>query len=444
MKRWIMLLVIAGLAKDSFPQLNFQDISFEDAILKSKQTGQFIFIQVESPTCIKCNEVAEKGFQNKELSEQIANTFICIKITSSHPDRNQVGSLYNIKNGFGSLFIDNDKTLIHSFPMTTTHAAEYKKQIDIFFDKAGENMRITQLEKEYKSGNKSPGVMELLLLKRKSLNLETESLLDEYVTLLSEDSLQSEITLLFIAQMAPVIGSKADNRLRKNISVFNKAWYNMPLAQRININNRIIHKSMKKAIEEKNESFAYRVAGFARNTNDNNTQAGIKVYEMNMLNYYRETNDTMNYLLRAIYYYDNYFMIVNPDSVKRKDSLRQNPQPLTVAGDAMITKKMISYTPIAQNFTRELNNGAWSFYRMTRDSLHLKKALQWAKRANDFFESPEAMDTYARLLYRTGSLQEAIDWETKAIDLRKKQGYNTKEYETILESMKKKVRIDQY
>lgn len=444
MKRWIMLLVIAALAKDSFPQLNFQNISFEDAILKAKQTGQFIFIQVESPTCIKCNEVAEKSFQNKELSERIENTFICIKITSSHPDRNEVESLYNIKNGFGSLFIDNGKTLIHSFPMTTTLAAEYKKQIDIFFDKAGENMRITELEKEYKSGNKSTGILELLLLKRKSLNLETESLLDEYVTLLSEDSLKSESTLRFIAQMAPAIGTKADNQLRKNIPVFNKAWYSMPLAQRININNRIIHKSMKKAIEEKNESFAHRVATFARNTNDNNTQAGIKVYDMNMLNYYRETNDTINYLVRAILYYDKYLMIVNPDSIKRIDSLRLNPQSLTVPEDARVTKKMISYAPIAQTFTRELNNGAWSFYKMTRDSLHLKKALQWAKRANDFFDSPEAMDTYARLLYRTGSLQEAIDWETKAIDQRKKQGFNTKEYETILESMKKKARIDQY
>ena len=199
---------------------------------------------------------------------------------------------------------------------------------------------------------------------------------------------------------------------------------------------------MKKAIEEKNESLAYRVATFARNTNDRNTQAGIKAFDMNMLNYYRETNDTINYLARAIYYYDRYYMIVNADSVKRIDSLRQNPQSLTVAGDAMITKKMITYAPIGQTFTRELNNGAWSFYKMTSDPLHLKKALQWAKRANDFFDSPEAMDTYARLLYRTGSLQEAIDWETKAIDLRKKQGYNTKEYETILESMKKKERIN--
>ena len=336
-----MLLMIAILAKDSSAQLNFQNISFEDAILKSKQTGQFIFMQVESKTCIKCNEVAEKSFESKELSEQIENTFISIKITSSHPDRNQVESLYNIKNGFGSLFIGNDKTLIHSFPMSTTLAAEYKKQIAIFFDKAGESMKITELEKEYKNGNKSTGIIELLLLKRKSLNLETDALLDEYVTLLPEDSLKSEGPLLFIAQMAPTIGTKADNQLRKNFPVFNKAWYSMPLAQRININNRIIHKSMKKAIDEKNESFAYRVATFARNTNDNNVQAGIKVYDMHMLNYYRETNDTINYLVRAIHYYDRYFMIVNPDSIKRIDSLRLGPQTrtVTVPVDAMVTKK---------------------------------------------------------------------------------------------------------
>jgi len=31
-----------------------------------------------------------------------------------------------------------------------------------------------------------------------------------------------------------------------------------------------------------------------------------------------------------------------------------------------------------------------------------KKRLQWATRANEFFENPETIDTYARLLYKTG------------------------------------------
>lgn len=37
---------------------------------------------------------------------------------------------------------------------------------------------------------------------------------------------------------------------------------------------------------------------------------------------------------------------------------------------------------------------------------------------------------------------ELFNWETKAIDQRKKQGYDTKEYETILENMKKKIMLD--
>jgi len=58
--------------------------------------------------------------------------------------------------------------------------------------------------------------------------------------------------------------------------------------------------------------------------------------------------------------------------------------------------------------------------------------LQWSKRANEFYESPEAMDTYARLLYKTGNSTEAAVWMEKAIALKKKRGFTVTESEAIL------------
>ena len=46
------------------------------------------------------------------------------------------------------------------------------------------------------------------------------------------------------------------------------------------------------------------------------------------------------------------------------------------------------------------------------------------------------MDTYARLLYKTGEKSKAVEWESKAIDLKKKRGYKTTEFEKVLASMK--------
>lgn len=451
MARFIKLLFFILTPIISFSQLKFQEISFADALRVSKEAGRLIFLQIESPTCKQCNDVANKAFENEELSSSLTQTFVCLRITPDHPDRKIINSLYNLENKFGSIFIDHDKTLIHSFNKTTTRASEYKDQISLALNAAGESLRISELEKEYKKGNKAAWLMEQLLLKRKALNLDTDTLLDEYITGLSEDSLRSVKVLLFIAQMAPVIGSNADNKFRKNFELFSKAWYSMSLPERVNINNRIISKSKQKAIREKNEAYAYRLANFARSINSN-TQAAAKASELILLDFYQQTNDTTKYFITAVDYYDRYFMTINPDTIKKRDSLNRlkllsqtTGQMVSKKGDTSVFQKTIQYAPMTQIFTRDLNNGAWNFYTMTNNSVLLQSALQWSKRANDFFENPEAMDTYSRLLYKMGDKEAAVDWQTRAIALRKKRGFETSEYENILAGMKKnKERIDEY
>ena len=80
---------------------------------------------------------------------------------------------------------------------------------------------------------------------------------------------------------------------------------------------------------------------------------------------------------------------------------------------------------------------------MFDDSLNNNKALLWSKRANEFYETPEAMDTYARLLYKTGNKTEAVSWAQKAIALQKKRGFPITELETILANIKQGKPIDE-
>jgi hypothetical protein len=441
------LLTAAFVLLSSFSFAQFQELTFQEALDKSKKTNQLIFIQLESATCMECNEVADKAFQDQDLAMELEQVFICLKITADHPDRQTIAGLYN--STFGSLFISGDKTLIHKFPKSTTRIADYKEQIDIALAKASEDSKISELEKEFNE-TKSLSALEALLLKRKSLNLETDLLLDEYISLLPQDSLTSERTLLFIAQMAPLIGSKPDQLLRKNSTLFNKVWYSMDLPKRISINNFIISRSLKKAVKEKNESYAYRVAGFARGVNSN-LQSGQKSFDRAVLSFYQGVNDTSNYLTRAVNYYDRYYMTVNPDSVKAKDSaflkklLAKATGTKVKRGDSVYVEKHVAYAPITQMFARELNNAAWNFYVTTQNIVYLQKALIWAKRANEFYKNPEAMDTYARLLYRTGSRNEAVEWMNKAISLKKARGFNTKEFEDVVAKMQtNSLKIDSY
>lgn len=442
MKKYFAIFAIILLPHVFHGQVNFLNTSFEEALNRSSKSGLMIFLQFESAECERCNSAAYKAFEDETLANQLEEAFVCLKIDPFHPDRAEISKLYNIR-GFGSFIIDQGKNLIHSYPASSSAAETYKKQIDIALTKAGEDSRVNDLENEFRKGNKSLGMIELLLQKRKSLNLETDSLLNDYVKLLPADSIGSPATVLFISQFAPTFRSPAYFFLLKDYAKFIQTWHTMSLAVKSSINSRIIYKSMKKAIREKDEQYAYRVAAFARSTHGNNSNSGTKSYDANLLAYYKGINDTIKYLASAVKYYNTHLMVVSVDSIKMRDSMSYRK--LISGFDTIKAKNVkngdrstrtVRFAPSAQRFTSQLNEGAWNFYRMTSDPILLQTALQWVKRANEFWQSPEALDTWARLLYKTGNNKDAFQKLDEAIALQKKQGYPASTYETTLAKMK--------
>jgi len=271
------------------------------------------------------------------------------------------------------------------------------------------------------------------------------------VTVAPNDSAASLTFLQFIAVQAPVIDSKAFQYLRKDNSNFNDAWFLMNLQKRISANNKIIFKSKNKAIKEKNISNAEMVANFSTGTHTDRTQSR-KSHDKNMIDVYKGIKDTSSFLLASVKYYDQYLMTISVDSVQRLDSMRRKemfaysvPDRVTQANGSEVLMRSAPYAPMTQNFTNELNDGAWTIYVYTHDLFYMAKALSWAKRATEFYDSPAAIDTYARLLYRTGNKEEAMNWEEKAIQLTKIRKMPLNEFEEVISKMKAGINpIDKY
>ena len=442
--RKLLLLLSGGLSLSSYGQVAFQELSFDEALKRSQQESKIIFLQFESDDCIQCNEVADKGLSDAALSKRVNATFLPIKISADHRDRAEIITRYNLEKGFGTFFINHNGTLLHRFPRTTSRSAEYKEQLDVALNRAGEALKVEELERLFRNGNRSLGFVESLLLMKKSLGLSTTGLLDEYVDLLPADSLSSEVTLAFLARMTPLVGSKADSMMRKDRAAFNKAWNTIPSAQRSSINRQIVYLSMEEAIKEKNESMANRIANFCARTYGSNRKAGDQNYAHQMVRYHERSGDTIKYLMRAMSFYDTYYMTLSVDSIKAIDSANkariaaQSTMRDTTMPDG--TKRRYTsfpYAPVVQRYAAELNNGAWNLYQRTKHPQHLQTALQWSARALEFFESPEVLDTYAHIAYSLGNKTKALALEQRAIELRKQRGYPTKVQEATLERMKK-------
>jgi hypothetical protein len=444
--RYLLIVCCTIFFQAISAQVNFYSIPFNEALNRAQLQGKLIFMQFEAADCDQCNEVANKGFQDKEAADKINQTFFCLKIDAQHPDRKKISQDYNInaEKGFGTLFIDNNGTLIHKFSGTTSRSKEYLDQTNIALQKAGENLKINELEKEYKKGNRSFGFLQTLLLKKRTLNLATDSLLEEYVDALPPDSLKSTNTLCFIAQMAPLVDSKAYKVMFSDRASFDRAWYTMSLQMRSGINNVIISKSMNKAIQERNQNYAVRTASFAQGTNGSNYLAGTKARDLNMLRYFDETNDTATYFRKAIAFYERYYLTIDVDSIKKLDSiamrnLLNNPSTKkdTVRdGNRIRISTNIAFRPSGQNFANELNEGAYKFFQRTKNPYLLSIATEWSKKALELYRNPEYLDTYAKLLYKQNQNDKAVDAINEAIALQQKRGYPTKRYDAVLDAIK--------
>jgi hypothetical protein len=140
-------------------------------------------------------------------------------------------------------------------------------------------------------------------------------------------------------------------------------------------------------------------------------------------------------------------MTISADSIKRSDSLELSAMMKNrLAGAKNGSRVAFSFIRSAQYYCQELNNGAWRVYTLTNQPDHLDKALHWAAHASSFCELPQAMDTFARLLYKQQKDREqAIRLEEKAIALSKRHGLSSQAFEDVLQKMKKGANvIDEY
>lgn len=447
MKNLLTLLAIFS-SINVFTQVKFEKLSLQDAVQKAASSGKIVFAQFVSDKCDQCNMVAGKSFEDEELAKVIRERCVAIKLEVSSADRQDFINRYNPMQSMGTFFISPDGELIHRYTSTTTRAAEYVAQIDKAYNKITEGkVTLRELNEEWNNNPRDVVAMEVNLDRRSTLGLPADSLLEVYIKRLPEDSLTSVRVLNFIARQAPSIFSKAHITLHKDKDLFLQAWDAMPLQNRININNRIIYKSMKEAIAKKSWSMANFVARFTAGTfNSSPAEVAAKASEKQMLDYHIAVKDTSAYLKTANSYFDKYYMTVPVDKIKEQDSARRKQMLAKAVADTIkdpdnpakfTIRKGISFAPQTQFFTSELNRGAWLLYTSTSDESYLKKALAWAKRSLDFYESPEAMDTYARILYKTGNSHEAIKWQKRAIEIYKERKFPAKEFEQVLAKMER-------
>jgi hypothetical protein len=152
--------------------------------------------------------------------------------------------------------------------------------------------------------------------------------------------------------------------------------------------------------------------------------------------------------MKAIAFYERYYMSINADSIKRIDSKTIDSLERTAKRDTVRNSTGFTITsstqhrPIAQYYTWELKEAATKFYNKTENPHLLSIAANWASRGAQFYKTPEVLEIHSRILYKIEKKQQAVKILDEAIALKKELGFPVQSLENVRIKMKSGSKLD--
>lgn len=89
------LLLLVTTISTSYSQINFESLSFKEALAKADKEGKKVFVDVYTSWCGPCKWMDAEVFSNPALGERLAKKYIAIKIDAEKsPDRRALFHYY--------------------------------------------------------------------------------------------------------------------------------------------------------------------------------------------------------------------------------------------------------------------------------------------------------------------------------------------------------------
>ncbi|GAB2554108.1 thioredoxin family protein [Spirosoma aerophilum] len=424
-----LLIILASLPGFATAQgIVFEKGSWADAVKKARKEKKLLFLHIDSPSCGACGEVASTAFNSPLMKEKFALHFVSFRTDGTTGVGKELVDRLEQECVPASVYLDADENPLVRYCGTTSFDRIYLEKAEEAFTKSRERP-LKALAEAYAKGDRSSALLRQYIDRLREQDLSNTEPLEAYVMSLPPDSLRSGRVLRFIFEQAPVVGSKADSVFRRDYVKLDSLYKAVGWNKAVELNNRITNNSVRKAIKEKNVQLASRTAFFRQRTFTNDYKNGLAARDWVLMRYFRGVKDTLTYLKLATDYYDKQFMTARVDSVQKLDELESQrrmrgefPGPNgTVARPKPGQMISVMAFPNTQRFVSALNQAAMDFQELTRDPIYLNKALSWSKRTLEYREDGGLMDTYARVLYRLGRKEEALEWQAKAVKKEKER-----------------------
>ena len=92
--RKFLLFVVAFfmLQMGAFAQTNFEELTLEKALEKSKKENKLVFVDTYTSWCMPCKYMANTIFPKKEMGDYLNERFVCVKFNTEEGEGAEIMS----------------------------------------------------------------------------------------------------------------------------------------------------------------------------------------------------------------------------------------------------------------------------------------------------------------------------------------------------------------
>ena len=421
MKKQLLIVSTLFIAMSSFAQgIVFEQGTWKQVLEKAKQTNKPIFVDVYTTWCGPCKKMSSEIFPLTEVGAVYNANFVCYQIDAEKGEGIDFAKKYEVKAYPSYLFIKPDGTLfsraLGSMPAKSFIDVSTSALTDMNDPKSME-----EWDKEYLTRKNEAAFLLNYMDKRSKLGKSNDQLFDEYLRLIPEEELTSDIVVKKYAndgQQMKVNSFAYDNLLKNRSKYFGKLFGYTDVFLMAGVMN-----TMREAAKLKDEQLLEKaIKAYDQLPGSSLQKQRDEIY----MEYYQRTENINKYLKYATGFCNKYLMKISKDSIDKKDQLalklieNQIKSGVLAKIDSVQLAQLRQYYAHAERdkVSESLNNVAWKFFETTSDKKALNDALSWSKHSLEIYpENPMWMDTYANLLYKLGKNEEAVALEEEALEL---------------------------
>lgn len=421
MKKQLLIVSTLFIAMSSFAQgIVFEQGTWKQVLEKAKQTNKPIFVDVYTTWCGPCKKMSKEIFPLAEVGAVYNANFVCYQIDAEKGEGIDFAKKYEVKAYPTYVFIKPDGTLF-SRALGSMPAKDFINVATAALADLTDPKPIEEWDKEYTTHKNETAFLLGYMDKRSKLGKSNDQLFDEYLRLIPEEELTSDIVVkkyINDGQQMKVNSFAYENLLKNRTKYFAKLFGYTDLYLMAGVVN-----TMREAAKLKDEQLLEKAIKAYDQLPGNSLQ---KQKDEIYMEYYQRTGNTNKYLKYATGFCNNYLMKISKDSIDKKDQLtlrlieNQIKSGALAKIDSVQLAQLRQYSAHAERdkISESLNNVAWKFFETTSDKKALNDALSWSKRSLEIYpENPMWMDTYANLLYKLGKNEEAVALEEEALEL---------------------------